>query len=74
MNKTVYPNYEIAERIEKLIRESELHYQQVADAVGVGRTTVFNWVLGSTQPRATHIVGLCKLFDVSCNWLLTGKE
>ena len=47
-------------------------YQQIADATGIGSTSVRRMVLNG-RPSARLLVGLCQEFGVSPDWLLLGK-
>ena len=48
--------------------------EQLAEAVGVSRQTVSQWEKGVMSPKTESMLELCRLFGVSCDYLLSGEE
>lgn len=44
--------------------------KQVSDALGLERTRYLKWEHGDAQPSLDMLVRLCRLFDVSADYLL----
>lgn len=44
--------------------------QQLADEIGVGIQTVFNWEHGRCEPKATQIAKMSRVFGCSADYLL----
>lgn len=38
--------------------------EEVADRIGVARSTIRNWEKGITYPKQPHICALCELYNV----------
>lgn len=64
----------LAERLNKLCNESELTQTQIACRIGVDRSVLHRWREGARTPSALMIARLCKLFGVSADYLLFGKD
>ena len=52
------------------LRLNNNNYSQLANAVGVGKTSVFNWVRGVSLPRMDKIDSICKFLGISRSELL----
>ncbi len=64
----------IGQRI-KFLRESlNLSQQEVADKTGISRGNISNYEKDRVSPAADTIIALCAYFDISSDWLLTGRE
>ena len=64
----------LTERLNKLCNESELTQNQIADQIGVKRLALHRWREGARTPSALMVARLCKLFGVSADYLLFGKD
>ena len=63
----------IAERLKRLREQSGMSQQQVADKLGVGRTTYVKYETGDSRPTR-KLNELAKLFNVSVDYLLKGTQ
>ncbi len=63
----------LADRIQSLRRRNGLSQEELAIKVGVSRETVLKWESG-TLPELDKLNLLSDVFDVSCDYLLNGKE
>ncbi len=57
-------------RIRDLRKEHGLSQQELAQKLGVNQTAVSQWERGATTPSSTTMVDLCKLWDVTPDFLL----
>lgn len=64
----------IGERIRKLRTGQRLSQEQLADAVNVSRQAVSKWETGESVPDTERLMLLCRVLDVSADYLLFGKE
>lgn len=60
--------------LRKLIERKNTTIKAVADYIGVSRQAVSQYQDGSTQPNADTIVKIAEYFEVSTDYLLTGKS
>lgn len=64
----------LAERLKELRKKLGLTQEKIADRAGVKPRTIQRWENGSRTPDISSLACLCKLFDVSADYLLFGKE
>lgn len=57
--------------IREIRKSTNLTQQNVAESVGVKRSTVAMWENGSALPRAATLVRLSRLYDCTVDELLT---
>lgn len=62
------------ERLRDLWLASGLTQKQIAERIGVERKSVGKWISGEFTPNLMSFIRLCKLFHVSADYLLFGKE
>lgn len=58
------------ENLKKLRKEKKLSQKEVADAIGVARSTYTQYELGDSQPAYEILKKLAEFFDVSVDYLL----
>ena len=63
----------IADRLKKLRERSGMSQQQVADKLGIGRTTYLKYESGENKPTR-KLNELASLFNVSVDYLLKGTQ
>lgn len=63
----------ISKRIKELRTSFNLSQQKLATKIGVTQKAIDFWEKGINEPKATYILNLAYVFDVSCDYLL-GKE
>lgn len=63
----------LTERISYLRSRNNLSQAELAGLIGVSKDMINQWESG-TMPELDHIKLLSKVFDVSCDYLLNGKE
>ena len=59
----------IPERLKQLRREKGITQTELASQIGVGRAAIANWETGVRTPGNDAITALCRLFDVSPDYL-----
>ena len=60
----------IGDRIKELRKEKNFSQSQLARRIGVSQKAVDCWELGTNEPKASYIVKLAELFEVSADFLL----
>lgn len=65
---------EIVERIDSLCANQCIKRKQLADAIGIGTSTIATWALRNTIPDADIALEIAHFFGVSVEWLITGTN
>lgn len=65
-----YFGMKIGDRIKELRKEKNFSKSQLARRIGVSQKAVDYWELGTNEPKASYIVKLAELFEVSADFLL----
>lgn len=63
-----------AERLKALRVENNFTQKQIADILGVDRSTYAYYELSRTRPDIETLVVLAKLFNVTTDYMLTGEN
>lgn len=61
------------ERLKKLRKALDLTQQEFADKIGIKRNSLANYETGRNTPIDAIVVSICREFNVSEEWLRTGK-
>lgn len=61
-------------RLRELWLASGLTQLQIAERIGWDRKSVIGWIYGERIPDVLAFARLCRLFNVSADYLLFGKE
>ena len=64
----------VSDSIKKLRKEKKLTQDQLAEQLHVTRQAVSNWEIGKTQPDVETLTQLAKIFGVSVERIIYGKE
>lgn len=64
----------IGERIKYLRKKNNISQQELADATGLQRGNLSHYEKNKIKPSADTLVEIASFFDVSLDWLITGKE
>ena len=62
------------ERLKELRTERKYTQQQLANILGVDRTTVMKWECNERETNFTMLVKIARHFDVSCDYLLGNSD
>ncbi len=61
-------------RAKQLMATQTVLQRDLANEIGVNRSTVCQWLSGRSEPNLFHIVVFARRLGVTVDWLLTGKE
>jgi len=67
------PQWDMADRMRKTLRDSGISVQDVAEYLGVSRNTVSSWINGRITPDLTTQRLWAMRFGVPLTWLQTGE-
>lgn len=73
-NRELVPQFDLADRMRKGLRITGLTVQEMADYLGVTRTTVSNWINGHIKPSTQTQRLWAMRTGVSYVWLTTGEH
>lgn len=62
--------YGFGERLEKVIKEKELSNAELARKLKVRPAAINNYIDGTFMPNVPNLVRLCKVLNISSDWLL----
>jgi transcriptional regulator with XRE-family HTH domain len=65
---------DIVDRILHLLADNDMTARELAERLGLDKTTVSAWKSGRFKPSVEAVIEISRLFSVSLNWLLTGEE
>lgn len=68
------PQWDIADRMRKALRDKGIAVQEMADYLDVGRNTVSNWINGHTNPPGASVRLWAMRCGVPFEWLRDGVE
>jgi transcriptional regulator with XRE-family HTH domain len=66
------PQWDLADRMRKSLRQAHIGVADMADYLGVGRNTVSTWINGRIVPGTQTLRLWAIRCDVSYTWLATG--
>lgn len=64
----------IGTRVSYLIEKNDLRTQDAATFIGISQAALWKIKADKQEPGARVIIKISAYFNVSCDWLLTGKE
>jgi transcriptional regulator with XRE-family HTH domain len=73
-NRELVPEFDLADRMRKALRTAGVGSIEMADYLGVARTTVSNWINGHVQPSKQSLRLWAMRTGVSFDWLQTGEN
>ena len=73
-NRELVPEFDLPDRMRKALRTSGMTVQEMADYLGVTRTTVSNWINGHVPPSKQSQRLWALRTGVSFDWLQTGEN
>lgn len=65
---------DIVSRIDYLCAGQSIKRKQLADALGIGVSTIATWAIRNTIPSADIALEIADYFGVSVEWLITGNN
>ena len=60
-------------RLKQLRKENKMTQQQLADSIGVSKTSVIYWEKDENMPKHESLMALAKTLKTTPDWLLSGK-
>lgn len=69
-----YPPMGFPDRLNTAIHDKNYSRKYVAMRVGLERKSIYTYVWGDSMPDVLTLARLCKLLDVSADYLLFGEE
>lgn len=64
----------ISQNLQSIIRQHKLTQKELAENLGVPKSTVNNWIKLNRSIPAEQIIPICEFLGVSPYYLLTGEE
>ena len=64
----------ISERIFERLRQIDMRQKEFAEATGILPSTISEWKKNKTNPSSDKILAICKVLDVTPEWLLSGVD
>lgn len=64
----------IIERIKKIMTDNNIKQIELANALGIGKSTINAWFNNNSDPKADQIEQIAKALKVSIEYLITGEE
>ena len=64
-------NSVFAKRVRHYLNENDMTQVELANKLGVGTTSIYNWVSGLKTPRMDKVDAMCKIFNIRREDLLT---
>ena len=64
----------LGERIALARKKAGLSQEQLGEQLRVSRQAVSKWESDQTNPDVAYVAELCRILNVSCDWLLLGEE
>ena len=64
----------LGERIALARKQAGLSQEQLGEKLGVSRQAISKWESSQANPDMAYVAEMCRLFGISSDWLLLGKE
>lgn len=64
----------ISERIFERLKQLSMTQKEFAKKAGIKESTISEWKKNMTNPSSDKILAICKVLDVSPEWLLSGID
>ena len=64
----------ISERIFEKLNELSMSQKEFSEKTGINQSTISEWKKNHTNPTSDKIMIICKVLDVSPEWLLSGID
>ena len=64
----------ISDRIFEKLQEDNMSQKEFSEKTGIPQSTISDWRKKRTNPTAEKILIICKVLNVSPEWLLSGVE
>ena len=64
----------IAQHIKELMKSEKLTQTEFATTIGVGQSSVSDWLNSKSEPSVENLWKICDYFDISLDYLVGRKE
>ena len=64
----------ISDRIFEKLNEKNMSQKEFSEETGISQSTISEWKSKRTNPTSEKIMIICKVLDVTPEWLLSGIE
>ncbi|GAB1348310.1 hypothetical protein MASR1M107_05220 [Ignavibacteriales bacterium] len=64
----------IGARLKNAIKAKNWSAKEFAELLGITEGAVNHWLRGVRSPEGLMLINVCRLLDITSDWLLTGKE
>ena len=64
----------ISDRVFERLTQISMTQKEFAERTGIKQSTISEWKKNKTNPSSDKILGICKVLDVSPEWLLSGVD
>jgi len=68
------PTWDLADRLTRSLRETDLGVSEIAAQLGVSRETVGRWTNGRVTPKRAALLAWASITGVDLHWLETGES
>ncbi len=73
MKKTKSPEG-FTDRLLLAIGKKDIYITELARLIGMHRSTIYSWMTGVSSPDAASLAAICRVLDVSADWLIFGEN
>lgn len=63
-----------ADRLNQAISEKGISKKKIGELIGCDRRSVYEWCWGDTMPNSLSLARMCKVLNVSADYLLFGER
>lgn len=64
----------LSDRLQQLRKSHNLSQEQLAEKLDISRQAISKWESSQANPDINHILKLSEIYNVSTDYILTGKE
>lgn len=64
----------ISDRIFDRLKQLSMTQKEFAERTGIQQSTISEWKKNKTNPSSEKILGICKVLEVTPEWLLSGVD
>ena len=64
----------ISDRIFEKLKERDMSQKEFSEATGISQSTISEWKSKRTNPTSEKIMIICKVLEISPEWLLSGAD
>jgi transcriptional regulator with XRE-family HTH domain len=74
MKTKVYPDWDITDRLNKVLTQEGWNDSRWGRILKVSRKTVFAWRHGASSPTVVHLAVICDELNISADSIIYGDE